>query len=48
MLVIFRCAFKVVDLPRVIDIDRINDVALFIKGKAAVATHAFPPSLDLL
>jgi hypothetical protein len=45
MLVIFRIAFMafmaVVGLSRVSNIDCVNDVALFIKSKAAVDTHAF-------
>src|SRR5262249_18937217 len=39
ILIIFWIAFMTVALPRVSRIDCINDVALFIKSKAAVTTH---------
>src|SRR5262245_2904621 len=45
MLIIFRSAFMALGLPRVSNIDYIDDVALFIKSKAAIATHVFPLSL---
>src|SRR6516162_4564676 len=43
MLIIFRIAYTAVALPRVSNIYRINDVALFIKNKAAVDTHFVSP-----
>src|SRR5215831_6730434 len=37
-----RSAFMAVAFPRINNIDCIDDVALFIKSKAAIATHVFP------
>ena len=46
VLIVFRIAFRAVGLPRISNIDSINDVASFIKSKAGVATHVFLSSLQ--
>jgi hypothetical protein len=46
ILVIFRIAFMAVGLPRVNNIDYIDDLVLFIKSKAAIAIHGFSSHCD--